>query len=73
MYMTNNENQEYNEFMSKLANRLIKLNLELQEDYNKLSPNAKIMADKARQNILKGFAQAQNFNDMINTLNSFRK
>ena len=71
MYMTNNENQGYNEFMTKLFGKLSKLNSELQNDYNKLSPNAKISVDNTMNNIQGMIAQAQNMNEVINIINRF--
>ena len=73
MHPYNNERQEFNNFMTKLVEKIIKTNIEIQEDYNKLSPNAKIMADNARQYILRSVTQIQNLNDLINILNNLKR
>lgn len=73
MYPYSNEKQEFNNFMTKLVEKIIKANIEIQEDYNKLSPNAKIMADNARQYILRSVTQIQNLNDLINILNNLKR
>ena len=69
--MTNNENREYNEFMSKLFLKLSKLNSELNNDYNKLSPNAKVSVDNTMNNIREMISKAQNLNEVIDILNRF--
>ena len=73
MHPYSHEKQEFNNFMTKLVEKIIKTNIEIQEDYNKLSPNAKIMADNARQYILRSVTQIQNINDLINILNNLKR
>lgn len=64
MYI-NKDEQEFNDFMSKLIEKFIKTGIEIEEDYNKLSPNAKIMADNARQNALRCASQIHNINELF--------
>lgn len=73
MNLTNIENQKYNEFMSKLIDKLFKVYCETQTDYNNLSTNVKLEIDNTFKQIYNCFEKAKNINDVMNFLNSFKK
>lgn len=72
MFPYSNDRQEFNKFMVKLIEKAFKAADEIQEEYNKLSPNAKAMADNEGEKIRRLIIQMHNFDEVKRVLNNLK-